>query len=117
MYDEPDNVISAELGPQEKLLWAGRPPLGVVFRSFDIFYIPFSIFWVGFVSLFVALTIAEGEIIGVLFCIPFVLVGLYLIFFRFLVDAKQRGKPTTGCPMNESSSSPAFLTEKQSPST
>lgn len=59
--------------------------------------IPFSLLWGGFVAAweFMAVTLiskAPGPfgIIFPLFGLPFVLVGLYLIFGRFFVDAYQR---------------------------
>jgi len=41
-----DEMIARELGPGEQLLWAGRPPSGVIFRWHDLFLIPFGLFFV-----------------------------------------------------------------------
>ena len=41
-------VIARELEVGEPLLWSGQPRKGIVFRSSDVFLIPFSIMWGGF---------------------------------------------------------------------
>jgi len=103
MYQEAEMVISQELDSGEDLLWAGRPQQGIVFRSADIFMVPFSLFWGGFAIFWeiMALRIPREKsgpvgIVFPLFGLPFVIVGLYLIFGRFLVDARQRKKTYYG---------------------
>ena len=39
--------LQYELIDDEKLIWTGRPGLGIIFRKIDIFLIPFSVFWFG----------------------------------------------------------------------
>ena len=100
MQYECEQVIQKELGPHEKLIWAGKPKQGIMFRSNDIFLIPFSIFWMGFVIFWeiTAITTAlnapeKGEsaaFILPIFGIPFVIIGLYFVFGRFIIDAKRR---------------------------
>ncbi len=96
--------IQNELKPGEKLLWSGQPQPGIRFRASDIFIIPFSLLWGGgaiFWEYSVLFIMPSGSktfhdstptfsIIFPLFGIPFVLVGLYMIFGRFIVDAKTR---------------------------
>ena len=38
----PDSVLSAELGPGERLVWSGKPRGGIRLRAQDAFLIPFS---------------------------------------------------------------------------
>lgn len=89
--DETQNVIQGQLASGERLLWHGRPEQGILFRPADAFMIPFSLLWGGFVLFWEYSAISmEAPLFFVLWGIPFVAVGLYMIVGRFLVDAKQR---------------------------
>jgi hypothetical protein len=99
--DTPDYQIRQELTGGETLLWAGQPKQGIVFRSSDAFMIPFSLLWGGFavfweISAISILFFSDKRppfpfaLIFPLFGVPFVLIGLYFIFGRFIVDAKRR---------------------------
>ena len=97
MAVEASEVIARELDAGESLLWSGQPRKGIVFRGSDIFMIPFSITWGGFAIFFAASVLfptrddaGSPVFVGVLFAIPFVLIGLYMMFGRFIVDAIQR---------------------------
>jgi hypothetical protein len=101
MLEIPDSQIRPELSKDETLSWAGQPKQGILFRSSDVFLIPFSLMWGGF-----AIFWEFGAVFGIshagnkvptpigiifpLFGIPFVIIGLYFIFGRFIVDAKHR---------------------------
>lgn len=71
----------------------------VLFHSGDIFLIPFGILWCGMVSMGFygefsnACKNRQGlDLIGLAFFGLFILIGLYFVFGRFIVDAKLRAK-------------------------
>ena len=97
------------LDPGEKLLWSGQPKQGLRLQAGDIFMIPFSLMWGGFAIFW------EASVLGLtgltakqhaadkgiplfmaLWGIPFVVVGLYMIFGRFFYDAAARNKTWYG---------------------
>jgi hypothetical protein len=81
------------LGTGEELLWAGRPKAGLALRSSDAIMIPFSIVWCGFSIFWVVMAYSmDAPIPFVLFGVPFVFIGLYLVFGRFFAEANRRSK-------------------------
>lgn len=73
----------------EQLIWTGKPKSGIIFRPIDIVLIPFSLIWSGF-AVFWFIVVARFSVFGALFALPFILVGLILVFGRFLFDSKRR---------------------------
>ena len=96
MSESPQEIIQRELSPTEKLLWAGRPRQGIIFRAYDVFAIPLSLIFCGFAIFFTVLAIVKGPPLGVLLGVPFLFVGLYGVIGRLFVEARYRARTTYG---------------------
>ena len=87
----PTTEIEKLLSSGERLLWSGRPRGGVRFRPADAFMVPFSLLWCGFAIFWETSVVTKGApFFFMLWGIPFILVGLYIVFGRFFVDARTR---------------------------
>jgi hypothetical protein len=97
MLPSPEATLSQHLDPGERLLWSGQPRPGLQLRAQDAFLIPFSLLWCGF-AIFWESSVLHGEapLFFRLWGIPFVLVGLYVVFGRFVVDAMNRSRTAYG---------------------
>lgn len=76
----------------ERVVWTGRPKRGFVLSSKDGLLIPFSLIWGGFALFWNAgvwgiIGGNEAPVFFRLWGLPFLTVGLYVIFGRFLHDA------------------------------
>jgi hypothetical protein len=95
--------LQSELSSGESFAWAGQPSRKVVFHPQDWFVIPFSLMWGGFAIFW------EASVLGffgavhtkgvnpvsgfmALFGSPFVLIGQYLIWGRFLYASWKKGR-------------------------
>ena len=102
MIQEPiAAAIRVHLSPGEQVLWSGQPRQGVMFRPADVFMVPFSLLWGGFAIFWewsvISMPSRHGSVRSapwffVLWGVPFVLVGLYMIVGRFFFDARQRAR-------------------------
>jgi len=82
-------VVSTHLIPGERLLWAGRPKQGLLLRGEDAFLIPLALLWT-----FIMLpNLLASETVRIdPFSLLFLIIGLYLLIGRFLVDAWLRSR-------------------------
>lgn len=93
--------IQSELLSGESLLWCGQPLKRIIFHQRDLFAIPFSLLWGGFAIFW------EWGVTGhvgnatqahwapdffMLWGIPFVVMGQYLIWGRFVYTAWRKGR-------------------------
>ncbi|MBS1993279.1 MAG: hypothetical protein JSS86_16325 [Cyanobacteria bacterium SZAS LIN-2] len=86
------NLFKADLQKGEKVLWSGQP-VPRWFTPADIIMVPFSLLWGGFAFfweggvLTMYLSNRNPALLFMVFWgIPFVLMGSYLIFGRFLIE-------------------------------
>jgi len=96
-----DNAFQDRLLPDERLVWSGKPKSGLMLTPRDGFLIPFSLMWGGFAIFWEWSVLSSTRGKGppgffVIWGIPFVLIGLYLIFGRFFVDAWARSRTAYG---------------------
>lgn len=96
LANEASSIITQRLDAGEKLIWSGQPRRGFLLHKSDIILIPFSLMFGGFAIFweFGVLSIPNNEratrLLFALFGVPFVLIGLYAMVGRFIVDAVQR---------------------------
>jgi len=87
--------IQVELLSGENLMWAGMPNPTVIFHSDDWTTIPFTLVWTGFFVFWEAQALRSlgktgpggNDIFVVLWGIPFLVIGNYMVWGRFLMDA------------------------------
>ncbi len=90
---EAQQAITPQLTNGERLIWAGRPRQGIFLQPQDAVMIPFSFAWGGFAIFWTYTAWRSGApFFFVLWGTPFVAIGLYMMFGRFLADAKARTK-------------------------
>lgn len=90
---EDREQLKQTLIDREKLLWTGRPKTGLMLHASDIYVIPFSIVWLGF------LLFSDGDDLFKsinFFKIPFLCFGLYFLIGRFFWNSKERKHITYG---------------------
>jgi hypothetical protein len=92
-----EDELEVYLEPGDRLVWYGIPKQGILFSKSDIFLVPFSLLWGGFAILWELLAISsDAPLIFMLWGIPFVLLGIYMIIGRFIVNALIRKKTLYG---------------------
>jgi hypothetical protein len=93
---DPEAVtkLQTEMLSGESILWAGRPNSGILFHSDDWYLVPFSLFWVAFTAFWEwgasghwSNSAKNGSTLFMtLWGIPFILIGQYLLWGRFVYD-------------------------------
>jgi len=95
--DDASMQLASYLRPREQLLWSGRPDPAVRFSPADVFLVPFSIMWGGFALFWELAALFSGAgPFFVLWGIPFVGVGLYMMFGRFIYKHRTKRRTAYG---------------------
>ncbi len=91
MNEHAHRILEARIEESENLLWADQPIQGIQFTLSDIFMIPFTVIWCGFAIVWEILAfIGEAPFFFLIFGGIFVVIGLYMVFGRFLYSSYQR---------------------------
>jgi hypothetical protein len=93
-----EQALRPQLSANEKLIWCGRPRGGMRLRSSDVLMVPFSLMWCGF-AIFWEYSVVQEDRAPAFFAIwgiPFVCIGLYIVFGRFIADAMLRARTVYG---------------------
>ena len=84
-----ESRLKPYLDPDERLLWTGHPPKGLVLRPSDVQHLPIGLVWTGGV-IFLTWSAVEARWVEILF----ILFGLYMVAGRFVIDAWRRRRMT-----------------------
>jgi hypothetical protein len=90
-WTSASDALAGDLLPGERILWAGRPHSHVIFQPSDALIVPLSLLWAGF-AIFWEWSVLHTPNAGVsglffaLWGVPFVLIGVYLVVGRFVVQ-------------------------------
>jgi len=88
---DPQGVAREQLRPGEHLYWAGTSDPAKLLTGRDVFLIPFSLFWTGFIAFAFVDAVRNGNAgIGVLIPAFMSIIGLHLVFGRFLVKIHRK---------------------------
>ncbi|TDK24076.1 PH domain-containing protein [Arthrobacter crusticola] len=91
------NRLRPILRPGEQIYWVGQPDPRIHFTSADALLVPFSLMWGGFALVWETQAILKGApIFFILWGVPFVLIGLYLIAGRFYVKRRRKLRTVYG---------------------
>jgi len=92
--------LRQHLDSDERLIWTGIPKQGILLRGSDFFLIPFSVMWGGIAIFWEFDALKSNDQLFVIWGIPFVLIGLYVIFGRFFYDSVLRKNTVYGITQN-----------------
>jgi len=91
-YQNDYQFVNGYLLPGESVNWKGRPEKGHYISPSDIFTIPFSIIWLAFALFWEFGVMQSGVGIMMVMGLPFIAIGVYMVFGRFIHAAYLRSK-------------------------
>ncbi|MFG1291995.1 hypothetical protein [Xanthobacter versatilis] len=84
--------FAGRLLPGERILWTGQPGQGVIFTARDIPLTLFFLVWTGFPTFGVVSQGLKGNWAFPIFALPFLVVGTYMLVFRYFFDVWIRAR-------------------------
>jgi hypothetical protein len=85
--DTAFEVLKEHTNNGRDLIWTGRPVQGFRFGKQDLALVPFSLFWCVFVAVWETMAIVmDAGWLFILWGIPFILIGVYMLIGRFVHD-------------------------------
>lgn len=87
-YQFPNNYLL----PGESILWKGRPEKGNIFTRRDAVLLPFSVMVCGFSLFWEYMAIQSGQPFIMLWGLPVVCIGTYMLIGRYIHAAYLRNK-------------------------
>lgn len=91
-YSDDYQFCRSYLLPGEFIAWKGHPEKGNLFSPSDLFVIPFGLFWLAFSLFWECGAIQSGVPFMMIWGLPFIAIGVYLVFGRLIHAAYLRGK-------------------------
>lgn len=86
MMNDDYSFCTPHLTLGEQILWKGKAQQGNMLTLYDLWVIPFSVFWTGMVvRIGCNVLSSENGILALPFLLLFLAVGLYLMFGRFIL--------------------------------
>lgn len=76
----------------ESILWKGKPEKGNIFTSRELILFPFSLMVCGFSLFWEYLALQSGQLFPVLWGLPIVAIGIYMLIGRYIQTAYLRNK-------------------------
>lgn len=97
MNPEAQDEIAREIGPSERLIWAGRPGQGFIFKPRDLYEVPLGLIFGYFVFNAGQSTFASDVKLFAIAIVGWMLVALfYMTIGRFFEDACKRTRTYYG---------------------
>ena len=94
---DPRSAIRRHLRAGEGILWVGQPNVSAYALRGAWYLLPFSLLWGGFAISWEVIAIARGApILFAAWGIPFVVIGLYMIFGRLYVARREAQRTVYG---------------------
>jgi Bacterial PH domain len=89
------STIRGLLRPNERLLWEGKPDVWAYSMRGALYLIPFSLLWGGFAIFWeVSVLTSKAPWFFAIWGVPFVAIGLYMIFGRILYARREAANTT-----------------------